>query len=43
MIGPYAEAPPYGENAAPVTDDPSTTAELKPSANRSAVDQDSHP
>jgi len=43
MIGPYAEAPSYGENAAPVTDDPSTTAELKPSANRSAVDQDSHP
>ncbi|CAN5841138.1 mechanosensitive ion channel family protein [soil metagenome] len=42
MIGPYADAPLYGENAAPVTDDPSTTAELKPSANRSAVDQDSH-
>jgi small-conductance mechanosensitive channel len=40
MIGPYPEAPLYGQNAAPVADDPTTTAELKPSADRSAVDQD---
>jgi small-conductance mechanosensitive channel len=43
MIAPYPDGPIYGENAAPVVDDPGTTAELKPSGDRSAVDQDSHP
>jgi hypothetical protein len=41
MVGPYPEAPDHGRNAAPVADDPTTTAELKPSADRSAVDEDS--
>lgn len=40
MIGPYPEAPDYGRNAEPVADDPTTTAELKPSTDRSAVDED---
>jgi len=41
MVAPYPEAPDHGLNAAPVADDPTTTAELKPSADRSAVDEDS--
>lgn len=40
MIRPYPEAPDYGQNAELVADDPKTTAELKPSADRSAVDED---
>ena len=40
MIPPYPDAPDYGRNAEPVADDPKTTAELKPSADRSAVDED---
>ena len=40
MIRPYPEAPEYGQNAEPVADDPTTPAELKPSADRSAVDED---
>ena len=40
IIRPYPEAPEYGQNAEPVADDPKTTAELKPSADRSAVDED---
>lgn len=40
MIPPYPNAPEYGQNAEPVADDPSTSAELKPSADRSAVDED---
>ncbi|GAA0330234.1 mechanosensitive ion channel family protein [Sphingomonas oligophenolica] len=40
MIPPYPEAALYGENATPIADDPTTTVELKPSADRSAVDED---
>ena len=40
MIRPYPDSPLYGENAAPMDDDPTTSAELKPSADRSAVDED---
>ncbi len=40
MIAPYPDGPMFGENAQPVADDPTTTAELTPSADRSAVDQD---
>ena len=40
MIRPYPEAPEYGLNAEPVADDPSTPAELRPSGDRSAVDED---
>ncbi|MEO7170341.1 MAG: mechanosensitive ion channel family protein [Sphingomonas sp.] len=46
LIGPYPEAPPYGENAAPAADAPDasdTSIELKPSSDRSAVDQDTPP
>jgi small-conductance mechanosensitive channel len=43
MIAPYPEGPIFGENARPVADDPGTSAELKPSTDRSAVDQDSTP
>ncbi|MEO9132029.1 MAG: mechanosensitive ion channel domain-containing protein, partial [Sphingomonas sp.] len=41
MIRPYLDAPDYGANAEPVADDPTTSAELKPSTDRSAVDEDS--
>jgi small-conductance mechanosensitive channel len=40
MIRPYPEAPDYGVNAAPMADNPATSAELKLSGDRSAVDQD---
>jgi small-conductance mechanosensitive channel len=40
MVGPYPEAADYGRNAEPVADDPTTSAELRPSADRSAVDED---
>ena len=43
MIAPYPEGAIYGENARPVADDPGTRAELTPSTDRSAVDQDSTP
>ena len=43
MITPYPQGPDYGVNAEPVADDPRTSAELRPSADKSAVDQDSTP
>jgi small-conductance mechanosensitive channel len=43
MIAPYPDGPAYGVNAEPIADDPDTSAELKPSADKSAVDQDSTP